>query len=124
MAGTFRIDQSIRQLFTELAKSGRRARQASVLRKSRTIVKALGEMDFDEHTRLATPKRDVQLHVIRGLDEEEPNLEVGVVVTETAAYAFHADRFGNVSERSDIRARMITMAPAALRRMQEEGGYE
>lgn len=111
MTGSFRIDHSVKQLFTELAKSEKRARQASILRKSRLIVKALDERDFDEHTQLASPGHGVRLHVIRGLDEEEPTLEVGVVVTESGAYAFHAARFHSVSERSDIRASMIMLAP-------------
>ncbi len=114
MLGSFRIDDNVKQLFTKLANSERRARQASILRKSRLLVKALAERDFDEHTQLATPGSGVRLHVIRGLDEEEPNLEVGVVVTETAAYAFHAARFHNVAERSDIRARMIMLAPTIV----------
>lgn len=111
MAESFRIDESVLQLFTKLAKSDRRARQASILRKSRIVVKALDERDFDEHTQLASPADGVRLHVIRGLDEEEPNIEVGVVVTRTGAYAFHAARFHNVSERSDIRAHLIMLAP-------------
>jgi hypothetical protein len=114
MAGTFTIDESIKRLFMDLANSDRRVRRASILRKSRTIVKALDELDFDEHTRLATPSPGVELHVIRGLDEEEPNIEVGVAVTRTSAYAFYAARFHNVSERSDIRARMIMLAPTML----------
>lgn len=114
MTGNFRIDDSVKQLFTELANSDRRVRQASILRKSRLLVKALDERDFDEHTQLASPGTGVRLHVIRGLDEEEPTLEVGVVVTETGAYAFHAARFRNVSERSDIRARMIMLAPTMV----------
>lgn len=114
MTDAFRIDESIRRLFMDLAKSDRRVRRASVLRKSRTIVKALDEMDFDEHTRLASPSPGVEVHVIRGLDEEEPNIEVGVVVTPTSAYAFYAARFHNVAERSDIRARMIMLAPTML----------
>lgn len=114
MAESSRIDISIMNLLKELAKSERRARQASILRKTRTIVKALDEMDFDEHTRLASRGLDVELHLIRGLDEEEPTLEVGVVVTRNGAFAFHAARFHNVSERSDIRASMITLAPTVL----------
>jgi len=114
MTGRFRIDDSVKRLFTNLAKGDRPARQASILRKSRLVVKALDEMDFDEHTQLASPGSGIRLHVIRGLDEEEPNLEVGVVVTEARAYAFHAAPFNNVSERSDIRARMIMLAPTLV----------
>lgn len=121
MSGKFRIDDSVRQLFTELAKSDRRARQASILRKSRLVVKALDEMDFDEHTQLASTGNRTRLHVIRGLDEEEPHLEVGVVVNDAGAYAFHAARFHNVSERSDIRARMIMLAPSLLPSAIQEG---
>ncbi len=122
MTGKFRIDDSVKQLFTDLAKTDRRARQASILRKSRLVVKALDEMDFDEHTQLASPGRGVRLHVIRGLDEEEPNLEVGVVVSEAGAFAFHAARFHNVSQRSDIRARMIMLAPTMVPSTGDEGG--
>ncbi len=115
------IDESIKDLLMELARSDRRVRQASVLRKSRIIVKALEDMDFDEHTRLASPGPGAQLHVIRGLDDDEPNLEVGVVVTAAGAYAFHAARFHNVSERSDIRAHMIMLAPTTLPPTRTEG---
>jgi hypothetical protein len=115
------IDESIKDLLMELARSERRVRQASVLRKSRIIVKALEDMDFDEHTRLASPGPGAQLHVIRGLDDDEPNLEVGVVVTAAGAYAFHAARFHNVSERSDIRAHMIMLAPTTLPPTRTEG---
>ncbi len=114
MMGSLRIDENVKLLFAELANSERRARQASILRKSRLMVKALVERDFDEHTQLASPGSGVRLHVIRGLDEEEPNVEVGVVVTDTAAYAFHAARYHNVAERSDIRARMIMLAPTIV----------
>lgn len=122
-AWTSEFDKGIERFLLLMLEAGGPIWQDRVLRKSRTIEKALREKIFDRKTRLDSLAGGAQVHVVRGLDEGEPRCEVGVVVTEWGAFAFHVERYRNEQERQDVRDRIRKGAPEALRQMQDRKRY-
>jgi hypothetical protein len=120
---TFEFDKGIERFLLSMLESGGPLWQDRVLRKGRTLEKALRERIFDRTTRLDSLAGDAQVHFVRGLGEGEPCCEVGVIVTRSGAFAFHMERYRNEQERQDVRGRIRAAAPEALRQMQARKRY-
>lgn len=122
VAWTSEFDKGIELFLVSMLETGGPLWQDRVLRKGRTIEKALRERIFDRTTRLDSLD-GAQLHFVRGLDEGEPRCEVGVIVTGSGAFAFHIERYRNEQERQDVRGRIREAAPEALRQMQDRNRH-
>jgi hypothetical protein len=117
------FDNGIKLFLESMLEAGGPIWQERVLRKGRTIEKALREKIFDRMTRLDPLAGGAELHFVRSLDEGDPRCEVGVVVTDWGAFAFHIERYRDDQERQDVRGRIRKGAPEALQQMQDRNRY-
>ncbi|MFO1153419.1 MAG: hypothetical protein U1E42_07100 [Rhodospirillales bacterium] len=115
------IEPVVRTFLIDIGRSHWRAN-----RKVKKVFRVLGTMMRNELTPqdptfyMSLSEGRAQVHLVPDLSDDEPFLEVGVLVSDTRGRVFAAGSFQTEQERQEVRAHIAALAEHALARLRDE----